>query len=353
MKKKTIIIILSSFISLVIIVLIIAYFLFLHHYKGNDIQDVWNPRDEFNINNIKTIEKEKDQDFIILNLADIQICDLENFFNKEIIKKEIDELITTIKPNLITLTGDQTWSNENLISLKSIISWLDGYQIPYAPVFGNHDYGNQKDSAVLSKNKCMDLYENGKYSLFSRGPSNLGTSGNYIVNIKEDDKIIKTLYMLDSGYEDMITSEQINWVKWNADNIKKYNDNQYVEGMAFFHKPIPEYRYAYQAYLNNNDLALTDIYVTYSLVGSKQNGFFEMAKEINIKDIICGHQHGNSFTINYDNINLTFALKTGEFGGYYEDENIYLNGATYFAITNDIIIYNNYFVDKNKYKISG
>ena len=201
---KTLIIIGIIVAILLISAFFTVYFLFLHHYKGKNIIDEWNKTDAFNISNIATVEKQKDKEFVILNLADVQMADLENFFNKGKIHDEITYLVNQTKPDLITLTGDQTWSNENLISLRSLISWLDEYKIPYAPVFGNHDYGNSKNSSVAELNYCCDLYEAGKYSLFKRGPSNLGSLGNYVINIMEDGKVYKTLYMIDSGYEDKI-----------------------------------------------------------------------------------------------------------------------------------------------------
>ena len=251
--------------SLIVMSLIGAYFLFLHHYKGRNIVNEWHDTDKFNIENISTVEKQKDKEFVILNLADIQICDLENFFNKSIIHDEITYLVEQTKPDLITLTGDQTWSNENLLSLKSIIKWLDGYKIPYAPVFGNHDYGNEKNSSVAELNYCCDLYESGKYSLFKRGPSNLGTLGNYVVNIVEDGKIYKTLYMLDSGYEDKITDQQIAWFEWNANGIKEVNGDEYVESMCFMHKPLPEYRSAFFDYVDGEADTIGALHIHFSL----------------------------------------------------------------------------------------
>ena len=339
--------------SLIVMSLIGAYFLFLHHYKGRNIVNEWHDTDKFNIENISTVEKQKDKEFVILNLADIQICDLENFFNKSIIHDEITYLVEQTKPDLITLTGDQTWSNENLLSLKSIIKWLDGYKIPYAPVFGNHDYGNEKNSSVAELNYCCDLYESGKYSLFKRGPSNLGTLGNYVVNIVEDGKIYKTLYMLDSGYEDKITDQQIAWFEWNANGIKEVNGDEYVESMCFMHKPLPEYRSAFFDYVDGEAEAIGEVHIHFSLNGSTQNGFFEVAKSVNVVDIVCGHQHGNNFTIKYENVRLTFATKTGELATYYDDGDTNLNGGTIFKLDGENTTIENIYVDRDKFHING
>lgn len=353
MLKKVFIITGICLASLVVMALITAYFLFLHHYKGREIVDEWHETDEFNIENIATVEKQRDKEFVILNLADVQICDLENFFDKSVMHDEITYLVEQTKPDLITLTGDQTWSNENLVSLKSIISWLDGYKIPYAPVFGNHDYGNEKNSAVAELNYCCDLYEKGKYSLFKRGPSNLGALGNYIVNIMEDGKIYKTLYMLDSGYEDEITDQQIAWFQWNANGIKEANGGEYVEGMCFMHKPLPEYASAFYDYLHGDAEAIGEVHRHFSLSGSAQNGFFEVAKNCNVVDVVCGHQHGNNFTIKYENVRLTFALKTGELVSYYDDGITNLNGGTIFKLDGGTTTIENIYVDRDKYHMNG
>lgn len=353
LKKKVFITIVSIIGFLAIALFATAYFLFLHHYKGTEIINEWNSSDQFDIESISTVSKKKDKDFVILNLADVQLCDLEDLFHMPTIHNEITYLVNETKPDLITLTGDQTWSNENLISLKSLIGWLDGYKIPYAPIFGNHDYGNTKNSSVAELNYCCDLYEKGKYSLFKRGPSNLGSLGNYVVNVVEDGKICKTLYFLDSGYEEKISDQQISWLEWNAEGIRSANKGNYSEGICFMHKPIPEYRTAYYQYAYGSDEveAIGDVFVTYSLGGSKQNGFFEVAKQINVTDIVCGHQHGNCFTLKYQNIRLTFALKTGELGGFYSDDQIYLNGATAIKFDNGDTEIQNIFVDRDKYKI--
>ena len=329
-KNKILLSVVCTVLGFAVVCSFAVYFLFFHRYRGKEIVSLWSETDSFSISGITTIEKQKDKPFVILNLADVQICDLEDLFSMNEIKKEIADLVEQTHPDLITLTGDQTWSNENLISLKSLISWLDSFEIPYAPVFGNHDCGNEKDSAVLSRNACCDLYEKGAYSLFQRGPSNLGSLGNYIVNITEEGKIIKTLYFLDSGYEEQISNEQIAWMKWNAEGLRAANGGMYTEGMCFFHKPIPEYAQAYYGYRNGDPSveAIGDVWVTFSLSGSRQNGFFETAKSIGVTDIVCGHQHGNCFTLKYEGVRLTFALKTGDRVSFYSDETVTLDGGT-------------------------
>lgn len=336
--KKILIITLSAVLIVISSISFFAYFTFLHRYKGKTVVNEWSQDAPFDYACVSTIEKKVGEPFVILNFADIQMCDLEDYFDFEKIHAKLTYLVETVKPDLITLTGDQTWSNENLMSLRALIGWLDGYKIPYAPVFGNHDYGNSFDSAVASRQYCCDLYEKGKYSLFKRGYTNLGSLGNYAVVIKENGKIFRTLYMIDSGYTDMISDEQIGWLVWTAEGIAAENGGELVPSLCFMHKPVPEFAKAYQGYLNGECEAWGDVQVHYSLYGSAQNGFFEKAKECGATDIVCGHQHGNNFTIKYEGVRLTFALKTGELGGAYEDEDIRLSGASVITLGGDVSI---------------
>ena len=351
--KRIWIIILAVFLTIVCAFLTSAYFLFLHHYKGTSIDNPWSVTDEFDGSTIVTINKKKDKDFVILNLADIQMCDLEDLFHMSTIHKEISYLVEQTKPDLITLTGDQTWSNENLVSLRSLIGWLDGYKIPYAPVFGNHDYGNEKDSAVAGLNYCCDLYERGKYSLFKRGPSNLGSLGNYVINIMEDGKIFETLYMLDYGYNDRITEDQIEWFKWNAEGVKNLNGAEYSRGMCFMHKPISEYGSAYRNYQLGLAEAMGDVVVSYAVPMPGTSDLFVAAKNRGVVDIVCGHQHGNNFTIKHEDVRLTFALKTGELAGYYDDGEINLNGGTVFTLSSENVEISNLRVGSNQFHIKN
>ena len=350
-KKKVLIIALSVGLSIVLAAFSTVYFLFLHRYKGSDKTYDWHYTDVFNISAVASVKKQSGKAFTILNLADVQMCDLEDAQAHSAVHKEIDYLVDKVKPDLITLTGDQTWSNENLISLRSLIGWLDGYGIPYAPVFGNHDYGNDYNSAVASVNYCCDLYESGKYSLFDRGPTNIGALGNYVVNVTEDGKIVCTLYMLDAGYNDTLTDGQKDWLKWNADGIKMVGGGDYVDGICFMHKPLPEYAYAYYGYLSGENIAKGDVQVHYSLSGTRQNGFFDVAKQVGVKNVVCGHQHGNNFTIGYEGVDLTFALKTGELGGYYDDGTVYINGATVLKIEGGQVEAESLFVDRDAFHV--
>ena len=354
MKKATkIIIAISSGVLAVSIAAFFGiYFTYLHRYKGKEVVDEWHENDIFDINTIQTLEKNKDKDFVILNLADVQMADLDDIFRYDIIHKEITYLVNEYQPDLITLTGDQTMSNENLVSLKKLISWLDEYKVPYAPIFGNHDYGNDFNSAVASREYCSDLYEAGKYSLYKRGPTNLSSLGNYAINILEDNKVITTLYMLDLGYNKSLTEEQKSWFDWTARGIKEANDNISPRGMVFTHKDFKEHYQAYHHYLENPESAEGKVYVHDGFAYVDNGSFVEMAKFYGVTDFVCGHEHGNNFTINYAGARYTFAVKTSETCYIYEDEEVYMSGGTEICINKEKASFYHHFVDRNSYRFS-
>ena len=354
MKKKnklTLIIVLSSVFALCLGAFGFIYFSYLHHYTGNDVSYIWHKEDAFTDTRIKTIYKQKDKDFTILNLADIQICDLENFSDKKSIHRQIDYLVEQTKPDLITLTGDQVWSNENRYSIKSIISWMESYKIPWAPVFGNHDCGNEGHIPVASQEYICDLYEQAEHCLFDRGPTNIGSLGNYVINIMEDGQIFKTLYMVDAGLNQEVLPAQIDYFKWNLDGITYSNGGIKPSGMAFMHIPVPEFYDAYYAYKDNepNVIVQGDVYHYYQLGGQLTSVFFDFALDNNIDNIVAGHQHGNSFSILYKDIWCTASLKTGFTGGIIDNEEIYLNGATSFTLSKEATIITQNYTQKNQF----
>ena len=353
MKKKnrlTLIIVLSSVFALCLGAFGFIYFSYLHHYKGKNVVYEWHKEDAFNDSRIKIVNKKANKDFVILNLADIQICDFDASKDKKAIHRQIDYLVEQTKPDLITLTGDQVWSNENRYSLKTIISWMEDYQIPWAPIFGNHDMGNEGHIPVASQEYSCDLYEKANYCLFDRGPTNIGSLGNYVINIMDGDNIYKTLFMVDAGVNQEILPAQIDYFKWNIDGITANNNGVKPSGMAFMHIPVDEYYDAYYSYLKEpGTLVQGDVYHYYQLGGQLTTGFFDFCLDNNVDNIVAGHQHGNSFSILYKNIWCTASLKTGPFGGIIDNDSIYLNGATTFTVSKEETIIKQNFTKKGQF----
>ena len=79
----------------------------------------------------------------ILNLTDIQMTSAE--WNAkgdayEIATGTITKLIEQEQPDLITVTGDNSYTNIiQYDAYEQLVEFLDSFEIPWAPVWGNHD----------------------------------------------------------------------------------------------------------------------------------------------------------------------------------------------------------------------
>ena len=249
----------------------------------------WDAADEYSIqltgdgfssglDYVMCIEKQPNKDFVVLNLTDVQLGDGEIDFNAEFVRradKTIQELVEKVKPDLITVTGDQGYGTEK--SILYVGNLIDRYGIPWAPVFGNHD--NQED--LLTTDQQSYLYENAfENCLFKCGPDNLATVesgsiayGNYVVNVVERDQsdrkfhVVRSLifinsrdnmdYSEDEKYEEekkvndrgyaMLTEKQIDWYKWAVKSVQPYGADGKVKSTIFLHIPIYAYNLAFDA----------------------------------------------------------------------------------------------------------
>ncbi len=306
----------------------------------------WSATDEFTSDYCAKIEKNPDKDFIILNLADIQLKD-DLVYEEQGQKtaEMIDNLVKETEPDLITLTGDNAWGT---IAYIKLINQIDSYGIPWAPVMGNHD-----GQCCINEFWAAYLLFKAENCLFEFGPQNMGY-GNYIINITENERIIHTLFMVDthnnaefsledgstvSGY-DHLWDNQIEWYKWAVNGISEI-EGKTVESSVFMHIPVYEYKDAWLNAYGSNEPGTLDPKLAPKALGLRgedvccspvNNGFFDVCKELgSTKNMFAGHDHSNNFQIYYEGIRLNYTLKTG-YGAYYTEG---LTGGTVISIDSD------------------
>ncbi len=271
------------------------------------------------------VKKKPDKDFVILNFGDIQCHDFEAFSEVgEFYEETIDKLIKETNPDLITLTGDNAF---DAFSYLRLIEFIEKYNIPWAPVMGNADH-----EEVVSEFWIAYRLTKAKNCLFKCGPEGMGY-GNYIINITENGKPIHIIFMMDTHHEDTIQKgsydhffkEQIEWYKWAVDGIATEN-GRLVPSSVFMHIPVPEYQNAWDSVYNAQTKTLKPPYDTHKFCKFQEKigaplfnfGFFDLCKELgSTKNMLCGHEHTNCFSIDYQGITLTYVLKTG-YGCYWE-----------------------------------
>lgn len=307
----------------------------------------WSAEDEFTADDYIELQKTPGKDFVILNLADVQLDDDEVYGEYgESSNALIKKLIEDYKPDLITMTGDNAWGT---MAYLEIIKLVDSYGIPWAPIMGNHD-----GQGCISEFWAAYHLSEAENCLFEFGPKDMGY-GNYVINVTENGKIVHTIFMMDthsdstytlengktvSAYDHLWDNQQA-WYKWAVEGTAKLAGHT-VESTVFIHIPVVEYYDAWEVYMGDT-YKYGKIPEEYAPIayGSKyevggipryepgdgtiikfNNGFFSLCKELgSTKNILAGHDHVNDFSILYEGIRLTYVVKTGP-GCYYDESMI-------------------------------
>lgn len=290
---------------------------------------------------MKTFSKDASKDFVVLNLSDPQMGDEnwgENSPHQAILEHTIRELVSRVHPDLITITGDVAWA-EHYASYENLANLLDSTGIPWAPVWGNHDH--QCGEGPLKK--AADLLKAHPLCLLEDGDPAMGFS-NYILTITENGQPVTALFMVDSHNSteveengekrwayDKLWPTQIDWIDTQATSLKQQG---YKDGMMFLHIPLYCYRPAALTVFPGNCDAEAACGVQYEPVFSHpyDEGALDMIHRSGlITHVLAGHDHSNNFMIDYEDIRLMFAAKTGA-GCYWNEK---LNGGTVIRINSD------------------
>ena len=243
----------------------------------------------------------------------------------------IRSLVAQSRPDLIILTGDIVYGSfdDAGTTYRYMCDLMDSFQIPWAPVFGNHD-----NESFMGVTWQCEQFEKCNYCLFKRGE--VSGNGNYTVGVAVGDTLIRVLHMLDSngccgGTDPSIVKiegiypDQLALV---ADNTARIRSAQKREVPAFmaFHIPVDCFKQAEIAkgYRQGND----DTYVIGVDVEAKDNdfgfchetyrtlktdGFIEFLNEHNVDGVFVGHVHNACYCISYQGVSWTFGLKTGQY----------------------------------------
>lgn len=315
------------------------------------------------------LEFEEERDIRILQLTDTQtidssqrrtpdrICDEEiNKWVPENMNKnlfdEMDHLVSSEKPDLILFTGDIIYGefDDAGTSLDRMIEKLDSYEIPWAPIWGNHD----NESKLGVTEQCRRI-ENAKNSLFVRREE-IGGNGNYTIGISISGVLKRVIFMMDSNgcgnisevpeeekqfikTEDMFHESQIEWYK----KVAKIND---VPSFLCFHLGAKEvsdalvekgYQTTYDTYSESEKYDLGDEATekdgTFGLkVGSSiytlTEHIYSHLQEVGTDGVFMGHIHAMSISIVYKDIRWTYGLKTGTYDSHPKRNGIKATGGT-------------------------
>lgn len=307
-------------VSAAVLVLLTVVLIVFCPRRGADETYIWAVSDDYSSGNAASLEKTAGEDFTILLFTDIQLWTLVSDNRRAF--AIMDELVERTDPDLIVLPGDNVSGISTDILTLQLVSKMESYGVPWAPVFGNHD---AEGNATLEWQG--DRFEEAEHCLFDRGPTDLYGVGNYFVNIFEDGTPIYSLCFMDNGRyidygdrtaETYVDYAQIAWYKWNIEGLNAEFGTS-VPSMSFSHFAFPEMREAVEKY---GILSDDGRYVIPEDMGQGScaylpgaapvnSGFFETAKASGLTHAFFGHDHENDARITVDGVMLSYGLKTG------------------------------------------
>ena len=302
-----------------------------------------------------------DGTFTILLFADLQDT---QFITKQIISGEKSVLADT-SADLIVLLGDQmdganpimhlgNGEQNCLKTLKALLEPIAESGIPFAVVFGNHDY-----DAPISIEQQVAFYESYETCIGVNYGSETSDTGAFALPVYRADGTAKALelYFFDSGSYlpngdyDTVSAEQVAWYNEQSALLHTENDNQALPAVAFFHIPLPEvYDMLTEVeegtegsfegvgvgegkyYLADSDTIFTGDVSEPPCPSSSNNGLFDAF--LNNGDVflaVNGHDHTNSYIGSLHGIDLANA--PGSSFTSYGDEDT--RGVRLFRFTED------------------
>ncbi len=297
-----------------------------------------------------TVDVEEGREIRVLQLTDTQIIDAsqarpgrtgvdyENWVPENMNKacfKYITQVVNVYKPDLIIMTGDLVYGefDDAGTSLIALIEYMDSLQIPWAPVFGNHD-----NESKMGVDWQCDQLEYSEYCLFKQ--REICGNGNYTVGLKQGGKLVRVFYMMDSngcgaasgqslinGHTETsagISSEQIDWFLDDAKKIKRQFPSVKLSLACHIQPAIFATALEYYNYSGQSSVPI-DIdgfegkrEGDFGYIGSPlknpwdtYNVAWEAIVEAKVDSVFVGHEHCNSSSVVFEGVRLAYGLKTG------------------------------------------
>ena len=276
----------------------------------------------------------------ILLLADPQIMDPTQMGEEGGADKRLEDLeercfryirqvVNNTKPDLILIAGDIVYGqyDHSGEAFGELVKFFDGFGIPWAPVYGNHDA--ESNVGVLWQNEQL---ENAEHCLFKKGE--VTGNGNYTVGIRQNGKLTRVFFMMDSNGCDNpgknsimhvmpggigFMEDQVEWFTRQGAAIKEANPEANISFV--FHIPFIVFNEA-MASVPVGDMGLTAAgnenfgYLPYQKCGAdwdRNHGIYNAIKDLGTDSIMAGHWHTLSASVVYDGIRFMFGQKSSTY----------------------------------------
>ena len=283
-----------------------------------------------NINiNDYTIDVPYKENFQVLQLTDTHWLGgtdwsaHKNFITRVITSTEIPNS----KPDFIVITGDCV-NDSSLNDWKNYCDFFDSFKIPWTLTFGNHDARAETSMDEITSFLNERSASPNSYLKFKNNINDsIHGDANFAINLVENNTVKEQLIIFDSnryrdstsdkGYSDYdyIYPDQIEWYKQLVNKTTEANSGVTVPSLAFFHIPLQEYLFAYEAVQRGEANFLDEGRDTEGICCPRENtGLFDVMLELqSTKGVFCGHDHVNHSCIDYKGIKLAYGLKSSDF----------------------------------------
>lgn len=281
-----------------------------------------------------------DEDMKVVQLTDVHIgAGFLSTKKDSMAINAVSAMLKEEKPDLVIVTGDiaypvpfqsGTFNNKN--GAKLFASLMEKLGVYWCLGFGNHD--TEAYSYYNRENIAKTIYSDKKtypHCLFQSGPEDVDGYGNYIIKQKNTKgEINQGFIVLDShSYTDndyfgvmwkydCVHKNQIEWYENEINALTKENNGNTPKTLMFYHIPIKEMQDAYYEYRDNGFEDTENAKYLFGKDGekdavvyssSKNNGLFDKCLELkSTQGMFFGHDHLNSFAIDYKGVQLTYGL---------------------------------------------
>lgn len=328
----------------------------------------------------------QNRDPVILQITDTQIIDSSKMRTPDRLgeghieawgpdKKErrcygyLREIVNSVSPDLILVTGDNVYGefDDDGGSMLEFVDFMESFDIPWAPIFGNHDNESKMGADWQSKQ-----FENAKNCLFLQ--RELTGNGNYTVGIEQGGRLTRVFFMLDTNgcgnaseaslanghtvTHPCIAEDQREWYTSTAKKIAEAFPD--VKLSAAMHIQLAAFNDAFAKYCTPENCR-----VNIDALDEKQEGdfgyigympsvpidgdgaIFNSLKSLGFDSIFVGHEHANSASIVFEGVRLQYGMKSSGYDSlnYVDDEgniessyysfNTPLVGGTVFSLSRD------------------
>lgn len=275
----------------------------------------WSASDKYDAELYPTLTVAPDGRFKIMQVSDLHILSGGALDRKSL--DFVGRAIDAAKPDLLVVTGDLSLAADNAYAFSVWNDFVSEKGVKWAFVFGNHDSTGYADKTRLCK-----LLGDFSGCLFRQGPTNLADGrydymlGNYQILLADaDGQTLFSLIFMDSGEKGKkgdgrhatFTDSQVAWYEWLV-NGTNADAGKTVKSMAFFHIPLPQYAMAADAAGRDSVEGLEEsIYV-----GKRDSGLFDSMKRLgSTVATFCGHDHENTFALDYEGLKLCYGGSAG------------------------------------------